>query len=109
MHNVPGWGSWSVVPLLWVLLLAAGGWYASVLRRMDRDGERVSVGGAVAFYFGLLIVLIALGSPLNAIADNWLLLAAMMQHTLGADIAPPLFVLGIAPIVGSAKLPTAIT
>jgi len=46
---------------------------------------------------------------LNTIADNWLLLAAMMQHTLVADIAPPLFVLGIAPIVGSAGLPTAIT
>jgi putative membrane protein len=108
MHNVPGWGSWSVVPLLWLLLLAAGGWYASVVRRMERDGQRVSVGGCVAFYSGLLIVLVALGSPLNTIADNWLLLGAMMQHTLVADIAPPLFVLGIAPIVSSVVLPDGI-
>src|ERR1700743_3750526 len=108
MHNVPGWGSWSVVPLLGLPLLAAGGWYASVIRRMERDGQRVSVGGAAAFYGGLLIVLIALASPLNTIADNWLLLGAMMQHTLVADIAPPLFVLGIAPIVSSVVLPDGI-
>ncbi|HEX5193417.1 MAG TPA: cytochrome c oxidase assembly protein [Solirubrobacteraceae bacterium] len=108
MPNVPGWGSWSVVPLLWLLLLLAGGWYASVIRRMERDGRRVSVGGCAAFYSGLLIILIALGSPLNTIADNWLLLGAMMQHTLVADIAPPLFVLGIAPIVSSVVLPEGI-
>ena len=105
MPNVPGWGSWSMVPLLWLLLLAAGGWYASVIRRMERDGQSVSAGGCVAFYSGLLIILIALGSPLNTIADNWLLLGAMMQHTLVADIAPPLFVLGIAPIVSPLALP----
>lgn len=108
MPNVPGWGSWSVVPLLWLLLLLAGGWYASVIRRMEREGRRVSVGGCAAFYSGLLIILIALGSPLNTIADNWLLLGAMMQHTLVADIAPPLFVLGIAPIVSSAVVPEGI-
>jgi putative membrane protein len=98
-----------VVPLLWVLLLVAGGWYASVLRRMERTDKPVSVGGACAFYAGLLILLVALSSPLNTIADNWLLLGAMMQHTLVSDIAPPLFVLGIGPIVGSAGLPRAFT
>src|ERR1700753_2475595 len=108
MH-VPGWGSWSVVPLLWILLLAAGGWYAVVLRRMERAAKPVSVGGACAFYAGLLILLVALSSPLNTIADNWLLLGAMMQHTLVSDIAPPLFVLGIGPIVGSAGLPAGLT
>jgi putative membrane protein len=106
--NVPGWGSWSVVPLLWVLLLVAGGWYSSVIRRMERAGERVSVGGIIAFYAGLLLLLVALSSPLNTIADNWLLLGAMMQHTLIADIAPPLFVLGIGPIVSPLALPDGI-
>jgi putative membrane protein len=108
MPNVPGWGSWSVVPLLWVLLLMAGGWYASVVRRMERDGQSVSVGGCIAFYSGLLIILLALGSPLNTVADNWLLLGAMLQHTLVADIAPPLFVLGIAPIISPLALPEGI-
>jgi len=106
MHELPGWGSWTIAPLLWLLLLGAGWWYAATIRqaRRTRSGS-VSIGGCIAFTCGLLVLLIALGSPLNTIADRWLLLAAMLQHTLVADIAPPLIVLGLATLPAPMQAP----
>jgi putative membrane protein len=101
MSSVPGWGSWSVVPLLWVGLLVAGTWYVSMLRRVRRVTGKPVGPGHWAFYFsGLAVLLLALGSPLNTLADHWLLSAHMLQHVLLADIAPPLLILGLrAPVL----------
>ncbi|HSZ03663.1 MAG TPA: cytochrome c oxidase assembly protein [Solirubrobacteraceae bacterium] len=101
MSSVPGWGSWSVVPLLWVGLLVAGTWYVSMLRRVQRVTGKPVGPGHWAFYFsGLAVLLLALGSPLNTLADHWLLSAHMLQHVLLADIAPPLLILGLrAPVL----------
>jgi len=101
MSGAPGWGSWSVVPLLWVGLLVAGGWYVSMLRRVRRvTGKPVGPGHWCFYFSGLAVILIALGSPLNTIAVHWLLSAHMIQHVLLADIAPPLVILGLrAPVL----------
>ena len=47
----------------------------------------------VAFAAGLLVVLIALDSPLDTLADNWLW-AHMIQHDLLTMVVPPLLLLG---------------
>jgi putative membrane protein len=99
--SAPGWGSWSIVPLLWIGLIVAGAWYISMLRRVRRvTGKSVGSGHWVFYFSGLTVILIALGSPLNTIAVHWLLSAHMIQHTLLSDIAPPLIILGLrAPVL----------
>ena len=101
MSGAAGWGSWSFVPLLWVGLLAAAVWYATMLRRVRRvTGTPVGPGHWMFYGSGLAVLLVALGSPLNTIAVHWLLSAHMIQHTLLSDIAPPLLILGLrAPVL----------
>jgi cytochrome c oxidase assembly factor CtaG len=100
MH-APGWGSWSFDPLLWIVLLGAGAWYVSMLRRVRRrTGKPVGLGHTIFYWSGLAVLLVALDSPIDAIADSWLLQAHMLQHVLIADIAPPLLILGVrAPVL----------
>jgi putative membrane protein len=101
MSGAPGWGSWSFDPLVVLALLAAGGWYASMLRRVRRrTGRRVGPGHWLFYWSGLGVLLIALLSPLDAIGDRWLLSAHTLQHTLLSDVAPALIILGLrAPVL----------
>jgi cytochrome c oxidase assembly factor CtaG len=99
--NAPGWGSWSFDPVLWIVLIVAGTWYVSMLRRVRRTtGKPVGPGHWLFYFAGLAVLLIALDSPLEAIGDRWLLWAHTSQHVLLADIAPPLLILGLrAPVL----------
>ncbi len=101
MASAPGWGSWAVDPFLWLALLAAGGWYVSMLRRVRSvTGKPVGPGHWLFYFAGLAVLFVALGSPLDPIGDDRLLLAHMLQHVLLADIAPPLLILGVrAPVL----------
>ncbi|HEY2161012.1 MAG TPA: cytochrome c oxidase assembly protein [Solirubrobacteraceae bacterium] len=101
MNGAPGWGSWSFDPVLWIVLVAAGTFYVSMLRRVERTtGKAVGPGHWIPYFSGLAVLLIALDSPLDTIGDSWLLWAHMVQHVLIADIAPPLLILGIrAPVL----------
>jgi putative membrane protein len=99
--NAPGWGSWSIDPLLWVVLIAAGTWYVSMLRRVRRvTGKPAGPGHWLPYFSGLAVLLVALDSPLDALGDGWLLWSHTLQHVLLADIAPPLLILGLrAPVL----------
>jgi putative membrane protein len=99
--TVPGWASWSIDPFLWVVLLLAAGWYVSMLRRVRRvTGKAVGPGHWLFYFSGLVVLLVALGSPLDPLGDEWLLVGHMSQHVLLADIAPPLLILGLrAPVL----------
>jgi cytochrome c oxidase assembly factor CtaG len=97
----PGWGSWSFDPVVWALLLGAGGFYVSMLRRVQRvTGKPVGPGHWLFYGSGLAVLFVALQSPVDAIGNQYLLWAHMFQHTLIADIAPPLLILGLrAPVL----------
>jgi cytochrome c oxidase assembly factor CtaG len=101
MNGAPGWGSWSFDPVLWIVLVAAGTFYVTMLRRVHRrTGKEVGPGHWLPYFCGLGVLLVALGSPIDTIGDSWLLWAHMVQHVLIADIAPPLLLLGIrAPVL----------
>jgi putative membrane protein len=101
MSGAPGWGSWSLDPLVLAALLAAGGWYVSMLRRVrERTGRRVGPGHWLFYWSGLAVLLIALLSPIDEIGDRWLLSVHMLQHTLLSDVAPALLILGLrAPVL----------
>ncbi len=50
---------------------------------------------AIYFALGLLVIWLALLSPIDALADQYLFSAHMLQHLLLAAVAPPLLLLGI--------------
>jgi putative membrane protein len=102
MSSAPGWGSWSLNPVVIVALLAAAVLYARVYRRAAARSSNSPPGAGhwVPYTAGLLVLAVALLSPLDAIGDRWLLSAHMMQHVLLSDIAPALLVLGLrAPLL----------
>jgi cytochrome c oxidase assembly factor CtaG len=82
-------GNWSWDPSLFYVVPAAI-LYAQGSR--PRAG-RPSALQAVAFYAGLLAIVLAVDSPIDAYADE-LLWAHMAQHILLLTVAPPLILLG---------------
>ena len=70
-------------------------------------GRGVSVAQAAAFTAGLVVLLIALASPLEALTDESLA-AHMVQHALLIAVAPPLLLAGRPEAVLSWSLPAAI-
>jgi len=86
---------WEPTVLIGLAILAGG--YALVvgpLRRRNQWGEPVSMAQQAAFYAGTLAVFIALISPLDTLADEYLFSAHMAQHMLLTFVAPPLWLLG---------------
>ena len=50
---------------------------------------------AIFYYLGLAIMFLALVSPLDTLADNYLFSMHMFQHLLLSEVVPPLLLLGI--------------
>ena len=78
------------------LLLASGSLYAAGYRRLARAGIRFGRGRALCFAAGLLLLGVALVSPLEQAAESSFT-AHIAQHLLLTLFAPPLLALG-API-----------
>ena len=96
MSNAPGWGSWSLNPIVILALLGAGYVYWRMYTRAaTRSNKGPGIGHWLPYVCGLVTIAIALLSPLDPIGDEYLLSAHMMQHVLLSDIAPALLVLGL--------------
>ncbi|CCD95741.1 conserved membrane hypothetical protein [Bradyrhizobium sp. ORS 375] len=76
-----------------VPLAMATGWYALGLQRAirERRTELVSTGRTIAFVAGMLVLVLALESPLDRLSED-LFSAHMVQHLLLMLAAPPLLV-----------------
>ena len=83
-------------PVLFCLGVAALG-YAFVAWRLWRTAGRFDGRAGAAWALGLLVVFVALESPLDAIAEEHLVSAHMLQHGLLMSVAPPLLLLGLYP------------
>ena len=102
MTSHPGWGSWTFQPVVIIALLAAAALYARVYRRAAARSSTSAPGAGhwVPYAAGLVVIAVALLSPLDPIGDKYLLSAHMMQHVLLSDIAPALLILGLrAPVL----------
>lgn len=93
-ESAPGMTTWSADPALLIWLVIAAVTYARCYRRARRRSRRAATGHCLAFAGGLVVVVVALLSPLDPIGERWLLSAHVAQHVLLADIAPALLVLG---------------
>jgi cytochrome c oxidase assembly factor CtaG len=84
------WGAWHVdADFIAILLLACGGYLWSLRYAPGYEARRPA-----AFFSGVVIVILALTSPLDA-AAGWLLSAHMLQHILLTTFGPPLILLGL--------------
>jgi cytochrome c oxidase assembly factor CtaG len=93
-----GWWSdlwrWSFEPLVIEGLVAAALAYAHGLRIVGRRrSARVWRGAAACFFAGLVVLAVALLSPVDTFADDSLA-THMVQHLLLTLVAPPLLLLG---------------
>jgi cytochrome c oxidase assembly factor CtaG len=88
----PGAWSWSPEALV-PLLLAA--WYLIVARR------EASPWRIVAFLGGCTLLVLALVSPLDTLARDYLVWGHLLQNVVLAEWAPLLLVLGVPPSLGA--------
>jgi putative membrane protein len=85
------WTSWNLDPvLIGFLLLAAGGYALSMVRRPDQPSR----GRRLSFYAGWAVVSAALVSPLCSLSVS-LFAARVGQHMVLALIAAPLLAFGL--------------
>ncbi len=82
---------WAVPPVEVAAVLLLGALYAA---RVHRVGG-ISGLRRLSFGSGLALILIAICSPLGGIAQQGLLTAHMLQHTLIGAVAPLLLLLGV--------------
>jgi putative membrane protein len=78
--------------------LAAAAYVATSLR----TNQVVAGWRAACFGIGLFLITASLNSPLETIAAHRLLLIHLLQNALIADIAPPLLLLGLTPVMVAA-------
>lgn len=96
---------WTWDPLVMGLLLLSSGLYAHGLMRVWRRagaGRGIRLGQAACFAVGMLVLVMALLSPLDGWSDL-LFSAHMTQHELLMLVAAPLLVLGrpLGPVLGA--------
>ena len=98
-HNEP-WLIGGLVALGWLWAVLAGPWRARLAWRTEGSPEAAARlpfprGHAIRFYLSLFVFYLAVGSPLDQIAERYLFSAHMLQHQLLMYPAAILFLLGI--------------
>ena len=76
------------------------------LRKRYFPGERIKTGQTVAFLLGMVIMFLALVSPLDELGDSYLFSAHMVQHLCITVVGPPLLLIGtpawlVEPLLGN--------
>ena len=94
------YSAWTPQPGILVGLFALIAAYVLLTGPLNRrspgwEERTVSGGHKVAFYGGVLTLLVALGPPLDDWSDHYLLTAHMVQHMLLMLLAPPLLMVGV--------------
>lgn len=89
--------AWTADPLVLGALGAAAVVYAAGRRRLRRRGrpDLAAPPRVAAFAGGLLLMGLALLSPLDELGERYLLTAHMVQHLVLGDLAPLLLVAGV--------------
>jgi len=89
---------------VWQVIQRAWTWEPSVIVGcLALAGGYLAAGGArrthhaVAFIAGVIVLFLALDSPLDTLGDTYLFSAHMVQHLLLILIVPPLLLLGVPP------------
>ena len=90
------WGAWSLDPLVLALAGVAVAFFVSGWRRLRRRRPELAPWSRLALFLaGVGVVLVGLLSPLDAIAEEYLQSAHMLQHVLIADLGIVLALLAV--------------
>jgi putative membrane protein len=91
---------WHTEPLLLFSLLFVGWAYAMWIGPLRlRHSSPVPIQGwrIICFYAGMVVIYLAVGSPIDQIGETYLFSVHMFQHLLLMYVAPILIILGIPP------------
>ena len=91
------WTAWHGHPSVIASIIALTGAYllgVGPLRRRYGWAPGIGVGQVTLFLAGVLVIFIALLSPLHELGDNYLFSAHMVQHLLLTLVVPPLLLAG---------------
>jgi putative membrane protein len=86
------WDAWTFSPLQLAPIVLVGILYGV---RAHHLGPRLPAIKILSFYAGLLVLALALVSPVDAVAEEGLFAVHMLQHALLGGVAPALVVLGL--------------
>ena len=87
--------SWSFEPLQLVPLIVVAVLYARRVRTLARRGTPVPGWRIAAFSTGVVLLLLALASPIATLGEERLFASHMLQHVLLGDLAPLALLLGL--------------
>lgn len=90
--------AWSWYPsVIFGIVLITAGYFIRMRHGSSRKGDlgKVFYGRVCWFLAGMLVIFLALVSPLDEIGDEYLFSAHMIQHLLLTLVAPPLLLLGL--------------
>jgi putative membrane protein len=87
--------SWTFDPLQLAPLAAAALGYGMRVRTLRRRGTPPAPARIALFGLGILLLLVALASPVAAIAEGELFAVHMLQHVLLGDLAPLCLLAGL--------------
>jgi putative membrane protein len=92
---------WLADPFVLVPIITLGVVYGIRFRtaRAEAGGRGTSPLRAVAFGAGLLVLVVALATPLDGLGERYLFSAHMLQHVLLGDVAPLLLLLGLSRVI----------
>ena len=94
------WIAWHGHPSIIAGLIVLTGAYllgVGPLRRRYGWAQRIGSGKVAVFLTGVLVIIVALLSPLHELGDEYLFSAHMVQHLLLTLVAPPLLLMGTPP------------
>ncbi|MGC6455082.1 MAG: cytochrome c oxidase assembly protein [Coraliomargaritaceae bacterium] len=89
---------WHTEPLLLVTLLSLGWFYALAIgpfRQVLSRHSRFPTGHCLFFYLGLVLLYLAVGSPLDQLGEQFLFSAHMLQHMILIYFAPTCLFFGM--------------
>lgn len=92
------WTGWTFDPSIWLGIVIVHGLYLLLvgpLRSRFASSQPVSSKQLTYWTLGILTLIIALITPISALADLYLFSAHMFQHILLTLVAPPLMLLGM--------------
>ena len=87
---------WTFDPVPLAAIAIAGLAYARRLRTLRSRGMRVERRRCAAFSGSLLVLVLAVASPIDAIGEERLFSVHMLQHLMIGDVAPLFAVLGLS-------------
>jgi cytochrome c oxidase assembly factor CtaG len=88
-------GPWTINPLQLIPTAVVAALYYRRTRTLAARGQPVSAWRRISFWTSIVLVLLALNSPIDALGEEHFFFIHMLQHVILGDLAPLCFVAGL--------------